>query len=159
MTDLGASRVHAEVRAVVDGILGSHVGMDELQSKAGAVIARATGAQAGCVAGCSAAAMTQVVAACMTGTDLALIEALPAFPGERRVLVPMGHVVNFGAPVDQAIRLGRRRSHSGGNRRCMRNLAHACSIGKGLLLRHVCCVAPYRVQEGTSLGRVHRSLP
>ena len=105
MTDLGASRVHEGVRAVVDGILGSHVGMDELQSRAGAVIARATGAQAGCVAGCSAAAMTQVVAACMTGTDLALIEALPAFQGERRVLLPMGHMVNFGAPVDQTIRL------------------------------------------------------
>ena len=105
MTDIGASRVPDEVRAAVDGILASFVDMDALQSRAGAVIARATGAEAGCVASCSAAAMTQTVAACLTGADLAKIEALPAVTGERRVLLPMGHMVNYGAPVDQAIRL------------------------------------------------------
>ncbi len=105
MTSIGASRVSGEVRASVDRILASFVSMDELQSRAGAVIARVTGAQAGCVASCSAAAMTQTVAACLAGADLAKIEALPAVAGERRVLLPMGHMVNYGAPVDQAIRL------------------------------------------------------
>ena len=105
MTRIGASRVPRDVRACVDRILASFVDMDELQSRAGSVIARVTGAQAGCIASCSAAAMTQTVAACLTGADLARIEALPWAAGERRVLLPMGHMVNYGAPIDQAIRL------------------------------------------------------
>ena len=105
MTRIGASRVPRDVRESVDRILASFVDMDELQSRAGAVIARVTGAEAGCVASCSAAAMTQTVAACLTGADLARIEALPCVTGERRVLLPMGHMVNYGAPIDQAIRL------------------------------------------------------
>ena len=105
MTSIGASRVPTEIRALVDGILGSFVGMDELQARAASVITRLTGAEAGCVTSCSAAAMTQAVAAVLTGSDLAKIEALPTVGGERRVLLPMGHMVNYGAPVDQAIRL------------------------------------------------------
>ncbi len=105
MTAIGASRVPDEVREAVDCILASFVDMDELQSRAGAVIARVTGAEAGCVTACSAAAITQTVAACLTGADLAGIEALPAAPGERRVLLPMGHMVNYGSPVDQTVRL------------------------------------------------------
>lgn len=105
MTSLGASRVAPETRALVDRILGSFVGMDELQARAGSIIARVTGAEAGCVTACSAAAMTQAVAACLTGSDLARIEQLPATEGEARVILPMGHMVNYGAPVDQAIRL------------------------------------------------------
>ena len=105
MTGIGASRVPDDVRATVDRILASFVDMDELQSRAGAIIARVTGAEAGCVASCSAAAMTQTIAACLTGANLAKIEALPTVTGERRVLLPMGHMVNYGAPVDQAIRL------------------------------------------------------
>ena len=105
MTGIGASRVPDDVRAMVDRILASFVDMDELQSRAGAIIARVTGAEAGCVASCSAAAMTQTIAACLTGANLARIEGLPTVTGERRVLLPMGHMVNYGAPVDQAVRL------------------------------------------------------
>lgn len=105
MTDIGASRVSEEVRGLVTHILDSFVKIDELQSRAGAVISRVTGAEAGCVAASSAAAMAQSVAACLTGDDLALIEAIPSVSGERRVLLPMGHMVNYGAPVDQALRI------------------------------------------------------
>ncbi|MGH1477629.1 MAG: aminotransferase class V-fold PLP-dependent enzyme [Geminicoccales bacterium] len=105
MTRLGASRVPPEARALVDRILASFVDMDELQSRAGTVIARLTGAEAGCVTACSAAAMTQAVAACLTGDDLVRIEALPEVDVENRVILPMGHMVNYGAPVDQTIRL------------------------------------------------------
>ncbi|MCB9946091.1 MAG: hypothetical protein H6851_21025 [Geminicoccaceae bacterium] len=105
MTSLGASRVPAEIRELVDHILDSFVDIDELQSRASAIIARLTGAQAGCVTACSAAAMTQSVAACLTESDLARIEKLPMCDGERRVILPMGHMVNYGAPVDQTIRL------------------------------------------------------
>ncbi|MCY4542249.1 MAG: hypothetical protein OXB95_07630 [Rhodobacteraceae bacterium] len=105
MTSIGASRVAPQTRALVDRILDSFVDMDELQASAGTVISRVTGSEAGCVTACSAAAMTQSVAACLTGSDLARIEALPKAMGNRRVLLQMGHMVNYGAPVDQAIRL------------------------------------------------------
>jgi len=105
MTSIGASRVPAQTRAVVDRILDSFVNMDELQQQAGHIIARLTGAQAGCITGCSAAALTQTVAACLSGTNIARIESLPTTTGENRVLLPMGHMVNYGAPVEQAIRL------------------------------------------------------
>lgn len=105
MTSIGASRVPEEVRRLVDRILDSFVKMDEIQAYAGTVVASATGAEAGCVTACSAAAICQTVAACLTGTNLARIEELPRVPGERRVLLSTGHMVNYGAPVDQAIRL------------------------------------------------------
>ncbi len=105
MTSIGASRVAPSTRALVDKVLASFVDMDELQACASSVITRLTGAEAGCVTACSAAAMTQTVAACLTGIDLARIEILPQTDREHRVLLPMGHMINYGAPVDQAIRL------------------------------------------------------
>ena len=42
MTGIGASRVPDDVRAAVDRILAAFVDMDELQSRAGAIIARIT---------------------------------------------------------------------------------------------------------------------
>ncbi len=106
MTSIGASRVPDEIVDVVGRMLGRFVSMDELQARASAVIAEATGAEAGCVTDCSAAAMAQCVAAVLTGSDLAAIEALPETGGrERRVAIQVGHMINYGAPVDQAIRL------------------------------------------------------
>lgn len=105
MTSIGASRVPADIRAVVDQILDSFVEIDELQQQAGHIITRLTKAEAGCITGCSAAAMTQTVAACLSGSNIARIEKLPTTIGENRVLLPMGHMINYGAPVEQAIRL------------------------------------------------------
>lgn len=105
MTSIGASKVPAEIRTLVNQILESFVNMDQLQQCASKVIARLCGAEAGCVTGCSAAALTQTVAACLTGTNIARIEELPATTGENRVILSMGHMINYGAPVDQAIRL------------------------------------------------------
>jgi L-seryl-tRNA(Ser) seleniumtransferase len=104
MTSLGASRVSPEVRAVVDDILGRFVLMDDLQAAASAVIARATGGAAGYVTSSAAAALTLACAAAIAGDDLAAIERLPDAGGrERRVAVMMSHMINYGAPVPQAI--------------------------------------------------------
>jgi L-seryl-tRNA(Ser) seleniumtransferase/D-glucosaminate-6-phosphate ammonia-lyase len=47
------------------------------------------------------------VAGCIAGTDLALIGTLPNSAGlANRVPIQAGHLVNFGAPVEQMIRLG-----------------------------------------------------
>ena len=49
MTSIGASRVVPEAIAAGAEIQGHFVRIDELQAKASAVIARLTGAEAGCI--------------------------------------------------------------------------------------------------------------
>ena len=106
MTALGASIVVPEaVRAVAD-ILPEFVEINDVQRKASAAIARATGAEAGFVTASASAGITLAVAGCMTGADLGRIEQLPDATGmKNEVVVQLGHMVGYGAPVEQAIRL------------------------------------------------------
>ena len=109
MTGLGASSVGAPVIDAVAQMLPQFVEIDDLQRKASAVIADACGSEAGYVTASCSAAITLTIAAAMTGDDLGLIERLPdtsGMPGLRNeVVIQTGHLVNYGAPVDQAIRL------------------------------------------------------
>lgn len=106
MTSLGASRAGPGVIAAVSDILGRFVAIDDLQAEASAVIARMTGAEAGYVTSSSASGMTLAVAAAMTGPDLARIERLPDSEGlKNEVVIQAGHLINYGAPVAQAIRI------------------------------------------------------
>ena len=106
MTALGASIMVPEAVAAMVEIAPEFVRIEELQRSASHVIARLTGAEAGCVTASSAAGMTLSIAGAMTGTDLARIERLPSVTGPKNeVLIQMGHMVNYGAPVEQAIRL------------------------------------------------------
>ena len=106
MTSLGASiAVPAAVEAMTR-ILPQFVEIDDLQRRASAVIARACGAEAGFVTASCSAGITLAVAGAMTGDDLAAIERLPDSAGRKReVAIQTGHLVNYGAPIDQAIRL------------------------------------------------------
>ncbi|MFO1057236.1 MAG: aminotransferase class V-fold PLP-dependent enzyme [Dongiaceae bacterium] len=106
MTVLGASIVVPEARAAIAAMLGEFVEIDELQRVASRVIARLTGAEAGCLTASAAAGITVAVAAAMTGADLAAIERLPDAAGLRdEVVIQAGHLINYGAPVGQAVRL------------------------------------------------------
>ena len=106
MTGLGASIAVPEVIQAAASILPQFVEINDLQRKASEVIARATGAEAGFVTASCSAGITMTLAGVMTGGDLAAIERLHDRPGARNeVVVQMGHVVSYGAPVDQAIRL------------------------------------------------------
>ncbi len=107
MTSLGASIVAPEVVDAVAAFLPHFVEMNDLQRKAGAVIAKATGAEFGVVTASASAGISQAVAACMTGSDLAKIEHLPRTDGlaKTEVVMQAGHMVNYGAPVEQAVRL------------------------------------------------------
>lgn len=106
MTSLGASIAVPEVIEAMAKILPEFVEISDLQRKASAVIARATGAEAGCVTACAASGITLAVAAAMTGADLAKIRQLPDTTGMKdEVVMLAGHMVNFGAPVEQSIRL------------------------------------------------------
>ncbi|MBW7922204.1 MAG: aminotransferase class V-fold PLP-dependent enzyme [Rubellimicrobium sp.] len=107
MTALGASIIHPEAVAAMAAIAGEFVEIDDLQRRASACIARATGAGAGFVTASSSAAITLAVAGTMTGADLHAIERLPRRTGDnpREVILQAGHAVNYGAPVAQAVRL------------------------------------------------------
>ncbi|AJD45074.1 aminotransferase class V-fold PLP-dependent enzyme [Rhizobium sp. SEMIA 4085] len=106
MTSLGASIVVPEAIAAMSSILPQFVEINDLQRKASAVIARLTGAEAGFVTASCSAGISLAVAGAITGNNLLAIEKLPnVTPEKNEVLVQTGHVVSYGAPVDQAIRL------------------------------------------------------
>ena len=106
MTSLCGAIVAPDVIGTVSESLRHFFDLDELQAAAGRLIARATGAESGCVTACTSAGITLGVAACMTGNDLGRVLQLPDTEGmPRRVLIQKGHCVNFGAPLTQQIRL------------------------------------------------------
>ena len=106
MTALGASIVVSQAIHAVSEILPQFVEIHDLQRKASAVIVRLTGAEAGCVTASASAGITVSVAGAMTGADLARIERLPDTTGmKNEVVIQAGHNVQYGAPVEQAIRL------------------------------------------------------
>lgn len=106
MTSLGGCIVRPEVTAAAVEILPYFVEIDDLQRRASAAIAKATGAEAGCVTGCASAALSISVAGTMTGANLAHIEQLPDTAGMRNeVIMQTGHWCQYSAPVDQAVRL------------------------------------------------------
>ncbi len=106
MTALGASIVVPDAVRMVEGVLTEFVEIDELQRRASQTIAQATGGEAGCVTASCSSGITISVAGCMTGADLARIEQLPDTAGmKNEVLIQAGHMVHYGAPIEQAIRL------------------------------------------------------
>lgn len=105
-TPLGVSRSSAGVAAAVAEALPEFFVMDELGDRASDALAHATGAQAGAITHCTAAAITLSVAAAMAGTDPERIAALPDTSDmHNRVVLPAGHVIDYGQSNVQAIRL------------------------------------------------------
>lgn len=107
MTGLGASIIVPEAIAAMTSFMPHFVEMSALQKQASAVIARLCGSEAGFITASASAGLTIACAAAMTGSDLAAIERLPdasALP-RNEVLIQAGHMVHYGAPVEQAIRL------------------------------------------------------
>ncbi len=107
MTSLGASIIVPEAIRAMAEIAPQWVEMDDLQRRASDVIARLTGAEAGFVTACCASAMSLAAAGAITGTRLLAIERLPDRTEglKTEVIVQMGHMVSYGAPVDQSLRL------------------------------------------------------
>jgi L-seryl-tRNA(Ser) seleniumtransferase len=106
MTALGASIVVPEAVDTVARILPQFVEINDLQRQASGVIARLCGSEAGFVTASCSAGITLAVAGAMTGPDLAAIERLPDTRGLKdEVVILSGHMVGYGAPVEQGIRL------------------------------------------------------
>lgn len=106
MTSLGASIVVPAAVEAVSAVLTQWTEMGDLHRAASRAIAELTGAEAGFVTASCSAAITLAVAGAITGSDLLAIERLPDTGTLRsEVLIQAGHMVSYGAPVEQAIRL------------------------------------------------------
>lgn len=106
MTSLGSSIMVPEAVEAAAAIAPRFLEMEDLHRRASAAIAAITGAEAGFVTASCSAAITLAVAGAMTGSDLAAIERLPDTSGlKNEVVVQAGHLVNYGAPLEQGIRL------------------------------------------------------
>lgn len=106
MTYLGASAVEPEVAAALAESAQGYVEMDQLQVRAGTLIAAATGAEDGMVTCAAAAGIAISLAACITGADLYAVEQVPDVQTSRRkVVLQKGHAINFGAQMVQMIRI------------------------------------------------------
>lgn len=107
LTALGGTAQSPAVAAAGAEAARAHVDLAELRAAAGRRIAALTGAEAACVTPGAAAGLTIGVAAAIAGTDLARVHRLPQSDGlPNRVLLQSGHAIDFGAPVEQMIRLG-----------------------------------------------------
>ncbi len=105
-TPLGVSRSPKPVASAVFQALLDFADISALQDEASIVLSNYAGSGAGTVVHCAAAGITLAIAAAMTGSDPDRIAALPYTAGLRhRVVLPAGHAVNYGHPIEQAIRL------------------------------------------------------
>ncbi|MBX3071605.1 MAG: aminotransferase class V-fold PLP-dependent enzyme [Thermomicrobiales bacterium] len=106
LTMYGSSISSAGVAAATAEALRHHWDMDALNRLAGEVIAEWSGAESGMVTSSSASGVALAVAATMTGADLGRIAQLPDTSGmKNEVVIQKEHAVNFGAPIEQMIRL------------------------------------------------------
>ena len=105
-TPLGVSRSSAHVGQVVAAALGEFFIIDELQKVLSREVAGMTGAEAAAVTHCVAAGVTLSVAAAMAGDAPDAVAALPDASGmPNRVVIPAGHVVNYGHSILTDIRI------------------------------------------------------
>lgn len=107
MTALGASIIVPEAIRAMSEMASQWVEMDDLQRAASTIVARLTGGEAGFITACCASGITMAIAGAMTGNNLLAIERLPDDTGDLKseVVIQLGHIVNYGAPIDQSIRV------------------------------------------------------
>lgn len=106
LTMYGSSISSPAVAETTASALQQHWDMNDLSQHAGDVVARWSGTDAGALTSSSASGITLSVAACMTGDDRGRIQQLPDVSGmKHEVVIQKGHSVNFGAPIEQMIRL------------------------------------------------------
>lgn len=92
LTRLGGNTLAPGVLDAMRDAAASNVHMDELQARAGEVIAKITGAEAGYVVTGAAAGLTLAAAACMAGMDPAAMDRLPETTGlKHEIVVQRGH--------------------------------------------------------------------
>jgi D-glucosaminate-6-phosphate ammonia-lyase len=107
LTRLGGSTLSDDILESMAAAGRFHVDVDLLKRKAGERIAGLLGAEAAHVTSGASAGIAIMTAAAVAGTDLWKIEQLPRTSwSPKEILVPAGHMVNYGASVSQAISIG-----------------------------------------------------
>ena len=107
LTALGGSAQAEEVAQAQAEAARSHVDMAALRARAGELIAGYTGAEAACVTTGAAAGVAVATAAVVAGIDAEKVARLPDSEGwTNRILIQAGHWIDFGAPLEQLVRLG-----------------------------------------------------
>ena len=92
VTRLGGNRLAPEVAAAMAEAAQSHVQIDELQERASAFLAEATGAEAGLITSGAEAGLLLGTAACLAGFDPRKMDDLPfVHDGRNEVVVQRGH--------------------------------------------------------------------
>lgn len=96
VTTFGGCLMSKETLRAMDEAATAFVLMTDLRAKVGEVIAKATGAEAGCIStGCSGG-IVLAASACIAGTDRAKIERLPDTTGmKNEVLVQANHYIRY----------------------------------------------------------------
>ena len=87
LTRMGGHRLAPEVAEAMAEAARAHLPIDELQERAGAAIAAATGAEAGYVTSGASAGLVLGTAACVAGLDPVLMDRLPDTSGMRNEVV------------------------------------------------------------------------
>lgn len=105
-TPFGVSRSSDGVADAVAQSLKDYFVMSELADAAGKRIAEIYGVENVAFSHCAAGAITMAIAAIMVGNDMDLLYALPATKDlKNKVVIQSGHLVNYGQPIEQAVRL------------------------------------------------------
>ena len=101
LTRLGGSLMAPRVLAAMNAAAQHWVDLPDLLVKSGAYVAELLGVEAALITSGAAAGLVLSTAACVTGNDLALVQALPHRLGERcKVVMPKCHRNGY----DQAVR-------------------------------------------------------
>ena len=97
---LGSSVLSQEVLHAMNEASKIYVNMNELHLRCGEFIAQITGAEAGLITSGAAGGLLLSAAACITGTNIALISELPKAAKGKEIIIQKGHRTGY----DQAIR-------------------------------------------------------
>jgi len=97
---LGSSVLSKEVLHAMNEASKVYVNMNELHIRCGKFIAQITGAEAGLVTSGAAGGLLLSTAACVTGTNIALMLELPKAAKGKEIIIQKGHRTGY----DQAIR-------------------------------------------------------
>src|SRR3954452_8057635 len=87
LTRLGGSRMAPEVLAAMTEAAAAFVPIDDLQARAGEVLAEITGAEAGYVVTGAAAGLSLGIAACIAGLDVEPMDRLEVTTGLKNEVV------------------------------------------------------------------------
>lgn len=108
MTILGVSTPRQDVVDAVEFGLNHFFEVKDLVNKTGAYIANLLNVESAVIVSCASAGIVQSVAAVIVQDDADLLVNLHAAPRTvpDEIVIPKGHSVNFGAPVDTMVTLG-----------------------------------------------------